>query len=441
MAAAFELHERRVPFVLLEASERLGGLIRTEKIDGFTVEAGPDSILAYKPAALAFVDALGLTPRLIAATPPRTAYVAARGELHALPSPSALGVPLTISGALGYDLLPVAARLRLLAEPWIHGIEPADDESVASFFARRFGPEVVPLIAEPLLGGIHAGDVEALSIRSVFPRVAAAAAQGSVLRALRAAPPSPEGLFRSFDSGMSTLVTAVEARLDPASITRGACVDAIVREGEAWTVRAGERSWSADGVLLTTPAFVVARLLATIDAAAAALCGQVPYVSTASIALAWARRAVRHPLNGSGFVVARRHSDLRITACTWVSSKWAGRAPEGTALLRAFIGGAHDPGAVRERDDDLIAIARRETAAVLGITGEPLFARVWRWRDGSPQHNVGHLRRVAAIEERLAHHPGLFVAGSGFRGIGIPDCIAEGRAAAGRALEYVRMAR
>jgi oxygen-dependent protoporphyrinogen oxidase len=187
------------------------------------------------------------------------------------------------------------------------------------------------------------------------------------------------------------------------------------------------------------PAPQAARLLATVDSRAAALAAEVPYVSTVSVTLAWPRASVRHPLSGSGFVVARRHSALRITACTWVSSKWIARAPEGSVLLRAFIGGAHDPEAVELGDASLVRIASADIAGVLGIDGAPALARVTRWREAGAQHQVGQVARVAAIESALAAHPGLLVSGSGFRATGIPDCIADGRAAGARAAEYSKV--
>ena len=190
-------------------------------------------------------------------------------------------------------------------------------------------------------------------------------------------------------------------------------------------------------MILAAPAHAAAPLLQPIDADAAALCDAVPYVSTASVAIAWPRTAVPHPLDGTGFVVARRHSDVRITACTWVSSKWAERAPDDTALVRAFIGGEHDPGAVNLSDDELVAIVRRDLGVVLGITAEPALARVYRWRQMGAQHTVGHLRRVAEIERRLTPRR-IFVAGSGFRSVGIPDCIADARRVALAAADALR---
>jgi oxygen-dependent protoporphyrinogen oxidase len=233
---------------------------------------------------------------------------------------------------------------------------------------------------------------------------------------------------------MGELVTALERRLAGGSLRYGTPAAALARDERGWIVQtaAGERLRGA-AVVIAAPAFVASGLLAGVAPEAAARCAEVPYVSTASLALAWPRRAVRHALDGSGFVVARRHNDLRLTACTWVSSKWEGRAPAGQVLLRAFIGGAHDPEAVDLGDDELVAIACRDLGGVLGIGTAPALARVYRWRRAGAQHTVGHLARVAAIEARLQTLPGLFVAGSGFRSTGIPDCIADGRAAGGAA--------
>ena len=439
LAAAHELASRGVPFHVLEASSRAGGLIHTEHVGGFTIEAGADSMLAQKPAALALCDELGLGPRLIATTPPRTAFVLKRGRLHPLPSPSMLGIPLSLGAIAGYDLLSVFARARLACEPLVPAAEPRD-ESVASFFRRRFGPATVGLVADPLLGGIHAGDIESLSLRSLFPRFAEAEArERSVLHAFSRTERQDvgAGMFRSLSSGMGELVSAIERGLPAGSIHYDAPAERIVRRDTEWRVSAGGVETAPRAVILAAPAPAVARLLAAIDERAASLCAEVPYVSTVSVALAYARSAVTHPLAGSGFVVARRHNALRITASTWVSSKWSGRAPAGHVLLRAYVGGVHDPAAVDLSDDELVEIAWRETGSVLGIATPPEMARVYRWRNAGAQHNVGQLARMAALDARLAAHPGVFVAGSGFRSVGVPDCIADGRAAAVAAANYI----
>jgi oxygen-dependent protoporphyrinogen oxidase len=247
---------------------------------------------------------------------------------------------------------------------------------------------------------------------------------------------------------MDTLVQALEGRLAAGAIEHDARIESIERIAAGWRCGSGE----ARAVILAVPAHAAASLLRSIDAAAADLCAQVPYVSTASVALAWPRTAIPHPLTGTGFVVARhpstgsgrsraqsrdRHSPVRITACTWVSSKWEHRAPEGSALLRVFLGGAHDPDVLSLDDEALVAAARTDLARVLGITTEPSLARVYRWPTAGAQHLVGHLSRVETIEQRLAVHGGLFVAGSGFRSVGIPDCVADARRVAGEAVAFV----
>ena len=437
LAAAFELTKQNVPVVVLEASARVGGLIHTDHVDGFTIERGADSLLAQKPAGIQLCEELGLGPRLVSTTPPRHAFVLRDGRLYSLPSPSILGIPTTWKGIAQYDLLSWPARARLGLEPLVRRQSAIQDESVASFFQRRFGAATVPLVAAPLLGGIHAGDVASLSIRSLFPRlVEAESRRGSVVLSFRRTRPtgSGEGAFRSLASGMGELVAAIERRLPPGTIHCSAPVSALTRTESTWRVHTAERTFEGRAAILAVPAFTSASLLAPLDAEAAGLCSQVPYVSTASVALAWRREQVQHDLAGSGFVVARTPGAPRITACTWVSSKWGGRAPAGYVLLRAFIGGATDPDAASLSDDELVAVAVRDLGAVLQISDPPELARVYRWQRAGAQHNVGHLDRITRLESRLTALPGLFVAGSGFRSIGISDCVADGRAAATLAL-------
>jgi oxygen-dependent protoporphyrinogen oxidase len=454
LTAAYELTRRGRSVAVLEAAPRAGGLIRTERAEGFTIEAGPDSLLAAKPAGLELVRELGLEADVLRVRTPG-AFVWREGRLYRLPSPSLLGLPLSWRALAGYRLLPWRARLRLALEARVPPRRSGEDESVASFFRRRFGPHTVELIAQPLLGGIHAGDIEQLSMASLFPRLLELErTQASVLlgarRAARAAADGePEGgrkrvsPFFSLRGGMSTLVDALVGKLPEGSVRFGAPVQRLERTLDGWRVFAdGASQIDARAVLLAVPAHTAARLLAPIDAAAADLCARVPYVSTASVALAWPRSAVPHALNGTGFVVSRRHADrrrtpaqtdgasdgdLRITAATWVSAKWDDRAPDDMALIRVFLGGAHDPAVVELADDDLIAAARRDLEIAMGITAPPALARAFRWRNAGAQHTVGHLSRVDYVEQRLRALGGIYAAGSGFRAVGIPDCVADAR--------------
>src|SRR5688572_4484834 len=255
LAAAFELAGRGVDFLLFEASPHLGGLIRTEHPGGFTIDAGPDSLLAQKPAAIQLCDAIGLSAELMPTKPPRTAFVLRRGRLHPLPSPSVLGIPTSLAALRRYDLLDWPARLRVAMEPFV-GIEPSGDESVAAFFRRRFGASTVDLIAEPLLGGIHAGDVEQLSMSSIFPRLIEAARQrGGVARNLGGTPRAAgDGLFRALRGGMGDLVAGIERTLPAQSVHTSTPVTGIERAGAGWTVTAGGRRIDAAAVLLAAPA-------------------------------------------------------------------------------------------------------------------------------------------------------------------------------------------
>jgi oxygen-dependent protoporphyrinogen oxidase len=434
LAAAYELSQRRVEFRLLEASSRIGGLIQTDHVDGFTIDAGPDSFLAAKPSARELCDQVGLMADIQQMNEPRTAFVLRRHRLFPLPSPSVFGIPQTTRAAATFDLLPVHARMRLLLEPYMPRAS-ARDESIAAFFRRRFGPASVSRIAQPLLGGIHAGDVERLSVRSLFPTLLEAEASGGVLRGLKR-PESPSGgMFHSLAGGMATLPKGISQRLPHGAIEYDAPVQSISPTADGWRIDTSSGSYDASAVLVATPLHETSRLLTTVDSMAAQLCAEVPHASTASIALGWRRDVIPHPLRGSGFVVVR--GSFRITACTWASSKWEGRAPNGYALLRAFVGGTHDPDAVSLDDDQLVGIARRELGRVLGITAAPEVTRVYRWHDASPQLNVGHDERVRQIARQLDRHHGLFVTGRGLRAIGIPDCIADARAAASRAAEYI----
>jgi oxygen-dependent protoporphyrinogen oxidase len=442
LAAAYELSRRGVSFVLLEASDRFGGLVHTEHVDGFTIELGADSMLAEKPAAIELCQELGLESRLIATKPPRTAYIHARGTLFPIPSPSVFGIPTTIEAIETYALLSPQARARLKENFNLPPRRSAHDEPVAAFFRRQFGPDTVALIAEPLLAGIHAGDVERLSMAAVAPRLVQLEAEvGGVLNAFRDRPSSvtTDGPFRSLLGGMGELVKALVETLPDGSTWLASGVTGLTRDGRNWTVSTRANVFTTTAVIVAAPAHAASKLLAVAAPTMSALCAEMPYVSTASVALSWPRADVSHPLPGTGFVVARRESALRITACSWVTSKWVGRAPDEMTLIRAFLGGATDPDVATYSDADLIAITARDISAAHGITAPPLLSRVHRWIDAGAQHTVGHGERLLRIEAQLDDTPGLFVAGSGFRSIGVPDCVAEGRRAAAAAADYVKM--
>jgi oxygen-dependent protoporphyrinogen oxidase len=430
LAAAWELKQRGLRPLVLEQSGRVGGVIMTERVDGFVIDAGPDSLLVQKPAAVDLCRELGLGDRLFSTTPPRTAFVLRHGRLAELPEASFLGLPTRIRPFQKSSLFSVPGKLRMATEI-VRPKARTADESIGQFMRRRFGREAVDYLAEPLLAGIHAGDVDQLSIHSLFPRlVALEESHGSVLRGLSAnlatTPQSSAGAFVSLPNGVAELPEALAAALGTETIRPHTRVMQISGVAPYKLTLETDAAIYADRVIVTVPAWTASSMFSSLDTQLSRLCADIPYASSATVAFGLPRAHIAHPLNGSGFVVPRVERKA-LTAATWVSSKWAHRAPEGSALLRAFLGGATDPDVLDRNDDTLARMAFDELRAVLGINGEPSLVRVFRWRRATPQYNVGHADRVRRIEDRLAQFPGLFVTGSGYRGTGIPDCIADAR--------------
>jgi protoporphyrinogen/coproporphyrinogen III oxidase len=436
LTLARDIHRRGRSLVVLEASSRLGGVIRTEHVDGVLVEGGPDAMLTQKPAALALCRELGLADEIVATESPRTAFVLADGRLHAFPPDTRLGLPLTRDAADGLTMLTPEERARV-ARDFDDPAPPgsADDESVGAFTTRRFGVAFTRRIAQPLLGGIHAGDVDRLSLRALFPPLADAdAAGGSILATLaaRAGVPDGEGAFRGLRGGMGQLPAA-----QPGAALRTRQAIAWITPGEPYrVVGAGGLEIAARAVVLAVPAAVAARLVAPFDATLAQTCAQLRAVSSATLTLGYPRDRVSHPCTGMGFIVPRGEA-TRLLAVSWVSSKWAGRAPRDWVVMRAFAGGAFDAEVLDESDERLVAQTHADLAAIHGIGGLPVFARLHRWIDASPQYDVGHLARVARIGDQQGRTPGLFLTGSAYRGVGMPDVIADARATADRVCQWL----
>jgi oxygen-dependent protoporphyrinogen oxidase len=439
LSAAYELHARGRSFALLERSSRPGGVILSEEVDGYTIDGGPDSLLVQKPEAIGLCREIGLGDRLVPTKPPRLAYIQRGGRLHPLPSSSVLGIPTRLGPFISTGLFTWAGKLRMGAELFVPPRKDGADESIGSFMRRRFGEEAATYLAEPLLAGIHAGDVDRLSIRALFPRlVETERTHGSLLAAFRRDRPttvSPDGAFRSLPGGLSEMVRALVARLPQDSVRFNTPVRRVFLDPPRVETGAAE-AVTGRAVIVTAPAYVAADLVRDLDDGLATLCQEVPYASTATVALAFPRSAVAHPLNGSGFVVPRTER-TGILAASWLSSKWPHRAPEDRALMRAFIGGARDPEALGRSDAELVSVALSALRPLLGISGDPLLARVYRFERASAQHEVGHLARVEAIDRALTRTPGLFMTGSGLRGVGIPDCVADARATARKASEWL----
>ena len=444
LAAAYELQRRGLSVRVLEAGPRAGGVITTERLNGWVIDGGPDSILVQKPAAVALCRELGIADRLVSTLPPRTAYILREDRLHRIAEGSFLGFPLDVKSLTRSSVFTLGGRLRMACELLIPRGGGDEDESVGTFVRRRFGQEAVDYLAEPLLAGIHAGDVDRLSTQALFPRLLEAERQsGSVIRAFRAmrARPSPQGAFVSFPGGTGELVDALLQALAPGTVRLSTRVSEIHRHAyyrldAGGPDRATSEPVEARAVILAVPSYVAASLLRGFDTTIASLAEAIPYASTATVALGFERSQIAHPMEGSGFVVPRVERSP-LLAATWVTSKWPHRAPDGHVLMRGFLGGGRDPRRLDADDAELVNLVVDELTDLMGITGTPLFTRLYRWTRQSPQYEVGHLQRVATIERQLASVPGMFVTGSGFRAIGIPDCIADGREVASKAAAFV----
>jgi len=435
LAAAHHLAAAGVPFTLYEARSGWGGVIRTERVGGFLLEGGPDAILVQKPDGVALCRELGLGESLVPTSVPRTVYVLRGGVLHPLPE-GVLGIPTRVGPLLRTRLFSWPGKLRMGLDLLLPRGKDGD-ESIAAFLRRRFGDEAVDRLGDPLLAGIHSGDAERLSLAATFPRLRElemrhrSLIRGFRVAARRAPPPSKaESAFVSLQDGLGSLVRALVARLPPEALRPGTPVTSIARADGAFRLAlAGGGQATAAVVILAVPAPRAAALLAGLDGELPALLGAIAFASTATVLLGYRREDVAHPLDGHGLVVPRSEG-LRTSACSFFSSKFPGRAPEGHVLLRGFLGGTRDPTALARDDESLAATVQEEMRPLLGLRGDPALVRVYRWPAGTPQMEVGHLVRLERIEARLEGVPGLLLAGAGLRGAGLPDCIADGRAAA-----------
>jgi oxygen-dependent protoporphyrinogen oxidase len=448
LAAAYRLTrlEPATAITLIERDTRLGGKIATDRVDGFVIEGGPDTFLSYKPRGLGLCRELGLEERLHGTNSRlRRSYVARGDRLYELPEGLSGLIPSRFGPMARSGLISPWGKLRMGLDYFIPPRSADGDESVAAFVERRLGREAYDHLVEPLLSGIYAGDGAQLSLAATFPQLRQTElASGGLIKGMLAArrKPAPAAApagaaggkawpaFVTPTTGLAEIVEALEARLAGIEILRGRSVARVDPSPNGYTVRLADgEAREAEVVILATPAFVTADLLAGLDAPlAAALCA-IPYASTATVSVAYPLADVPRPLDGSGYLIplAERRP---ILACTFTSSKFPHRAPEGYALIRAFIGRAGQAELVEHDEAELVALVRDELRRMLGITAAPLLQRVFRWPQAMPQYTLGHLERLATIEQRLKGLPGLFVAGNAYRGIGIPDCIASGEAAA-----------
>jgi protoporphyrinogen/coproporphyrinogen III oxidase len=449
LSAAYTLEERRrsgvdVDYILYESSPRLGGVLRTEYIDGCIVEAGPDSFITEKPWATDLCRALGLGDQLIGSNDAdRKTYILTKGRLVEMPDGLMFMVPTKILPTGMSPLFSWKTKLRMTRELF-HPPRAVDhDESVAAFVERHYGSEMVDRLADPLLSGVYGGEAASLSVRAVLPRFAEMERKhGSLGRAMLAArkkifagprKPSPP-LFTSLKNGMQHLAETVVSRLTPASLLTNVQVQAIQREAGSWVVSAGLQSDQFDGVIVALPAPAAADVLRMVSPELSTELAAIQYSSSITVGLGY-DRDVRETLPpGFGFLVPRSEGK-KLLAATFVHNKFPHRAPDDRALLRCFFAGRNAEDVWSLPDYQIIGVVRNELHQILGLRAEPLFARVYKWKSAMAQYGVGHLERLNRMERLRQQLPGLALAGNAYSGIGVPDCVRTGRDAAKHLVE------
>jgi len=448
LAAAYTLEQKRragaeIEYTVFEGSPRFGGVLVTDRVEGCLVEAGPDSFLTEKPWASDLCRQLGLADQLIGSNDAdRKTYILTHGHLVEMPDGLMFMVPTKIVPSVLSPLFSTETKIRMARE-WFHPPHKANgDESVASFVERHYGPEMVDRLADPLLSGVYGGEASQLSVRAVLPRFAEMEAKyGSLGRAMLAArqkmaqaakgPARP--LFSSLKDGMQQMIDALLAQIPPDSLRANVTVQAVQPQDDGWTVSAGLDSDQFDAVILALPTGQSARLLQLASQALTAELAAITYSSSVTLTLGYDKKVRDSLPPGFGFLVPRSEG-TRLLAATFVHNKFPHRGPPDRAIIRCFLGGSRDEAVLDLSGEEIASIARTELRKILGLAADPLFTRVYKWRAAMAQYGVGHLERLQRIEALRQKLPGLALAGNGYSGIGVPDCVRSGTEAANQLL-------
>jgi protoporphyrinogen/coproporphyrinogen III oxidase len=435
---------------VVESDSRWGGKIITDRVsfdDGqFIIEGGPDTFLASKPWGVALCKELGLSERLHGTNPnQKNTYVLNKGRLLPLPDGLAMMIPTNVEAILKTRLVSWVGKARM----GFDFVQPAKaingDESLGTFVSRRLGREAYENLIEPLMSGIYAGDGDQLSLASTFPYLRdletkyGSLARGALKMRAQSNGKAVQGSRSAFLTPTTGLAEIVEALVkylqsNDVSLRLNTSVSKIAKIDSRYIVKLeDDSSFEFDSVILATPAYVSGTLLASLDPELASTLKSIPYASTATVSLAYRQSDLPRPLDGYGYVIPRREG-RKALACTWTSTKFPHRAPEGYALIRVFVGRAGQD--IPWSENELLELAKEELQLTLGISVEPLLSRVFMWDRAMPQYNLGHPEILKRIDAALENLPGLALAGNGYRGIGIPDCIHSGELAVERVLKF-----
>ena len=461
LAAAHQLSrsDASLEITVFDASDRLGGVLQTERTDGFCIELGPDSVLSRMPWAVNLFRDLGISDQLINTNPSHHGVdVVCRGRLERLPDGLAVMAPQRIWPMVTTPILSWRGKLRLAAERFVPRRRSTEDESLAAFACRRLGRDAFQRLVQPLAGGIYMGDPEQLSINATFPQfVEMESKYGSLIKAARAgaktqragapgakhqrpAAGGPEySLFVAPRRGLGSAIDALAADLENCNLCTNHQVLSLSRADNGWvleiqpTGNAETRQQAFAAVILAVPAHHAGSMLQSADRELSLALNEIPYAGCVVVNLAYDRDAFPRELDNFGFLVP--HVEQRpVLACTFSSVKYADRAPQGKVLLRAFLGGACREEVMQWSDENVVQTVQDELRQLMHVSKPPLFSRIKRWHRAMPQCVLGHAHRVERIEQLAEKHPNLELAGNAYHGVGIPHCIRSGQQAAERVL-------
>ncbi|MFC7391698.1 protoporphyrinogen oxidase [Scopulibacillus cellulosilyticus] len=430
LSAAYYLQKQAeaLEITLVEASDKFGGKIQTVHQDGFVIERGPDSFLKRKKEALELVEELGLEHEVVSNHTGKS-YILKDGELHPIPEGSVMGVPTSIKSLMETKLLSEEGKARALNDLILPKMPAFDDTSVGEFFKYHLGEEMVDHIISPLLSGIYAGNIYKLSLQATQPQFIKVEKESrSLIAGLRAPENTNEGKFATLKSGLSHLVDKLAESLNQCSLMTGTKITGIDKQEQHYSLQLSSgQQLLADAVIFTIPHDMTAGLL------------QAPYLknkqadpntSVATVAMAFDEEDVKMDKNGTGFVVSRREP-VSITASTWTHMKWPHTTPKGKALVRCYLGKAGDDDIIHRSDDELTQVALENLSTVVNIKKQPHFSVVSRWEQAMPQYPVGHKQWLKDVRGRLQEdYPNVYLAGASYEGVGLPDCIRQGKDAA-----------